>query len=187
MKIAFIPMLFTSLSSFVHGQGIYSETKSNGVVIQNSFPRGGPYTGPVEKYASVSNLIFYSRVINNREQSIEVTVNFMADPIAIPNLPDTFMKLFLPSGTMTLEKRSLFNYGVKDLESFDNATSFQRKLNSGEDCLFNLVAVFYKTKADERNERGGNRAEFVLKGQDLFYRMPPQVELLHCGRITFDP
>ena len=55
-----------------------------------------------------------------------------------------------------------------------------------EDYLFNVVAIFYQTRASARNqERGGNRAELVLKGQDLFYRMSPQIDSLHCGHITF--
>ena len=176
--------------SFVKGQGIdtkwYSETESNGVIIQNSFNRGGPYTGPTKRYFNYSHLVYFTRVINVTENPLELTVSFSADSIAIPNSPDTFVKLFLPPDTMTLDKRNLFNYGVKELESIDQSTTFQRKLNPKEDCLFNVVAIFYQTKAGEWNERGGNRAELVLKGQDLFYRMPPQIDPLLCGHIIFN-
>ena len=85
------------------------------------------------------------------------------------------------------DKQSLFSYGITELESFDKSTSFQRKLNPKEDCLFNVVAIFYQTREDAwSQERGGNRAELVLKGQDLFYRMSPQVDSQPCGQIIFN-
>ena len=187
MKFNITVLFFFSICSFVKGQLIYSETASNGVIIQNSYPKGGPYKGPIKKYFNVSNLIFYTRVINETGNPLELTVHFSADSIAIPNSPNTFVRLFLSPDTMTLDKRNLSNYGVTtELESFDQSTRFQRKLNPNEDCLFNVVAIFYQTKAGEWNERGGNRAELVLKGQDFFYRMPPQIDSLHCGHIIFN-
>lgn len=191
MRFTITVLFFLLICSFVKGQKIgtkwYSETASNGVIIQNSFNKGGPYTRPVRKYFNVSNLIFFTRVINETGNPLELTINFSADSIAIPNSPDTFVKLFLPPDTMTLDKRNLFSYGVTALESFDQSTRFQRKLNPNEDCLFNVVAIFYQTKAGAWNqERGGNRGELVLRGQDLFYRMPPQIDFLHCGQIIFN-
>lgn len=88
---------------------------------------------------------------------------------------------------MTLDKQNLFSYGVTELESFDKSTRFQRTINPKGDCLFYVVAIFYQTKADARDQqRGGNRAELVLKGQDLFYRLPPQIDSLLCGHIIFN-
>ncbi|MBT8191658.1 MAG: hypothetical protein KJO29_14600, partial [Bacteroidia bacterium] len=69
----------------------------------------------------------------------------------------------------------------------DQSTMFQRTINPKEDCLFYVVAIFYQTRADAFNqERGGNRAELVLDGQDLFYSMLPQIVALPCGQIIFD-
>ncbi|AXT20161.1 hypothetical protein D7030_03335 [Flavobacteriaceae bacterium AU392] len=176
---------------FVKGQTIdtkwYSEIVSNGVVIQNSFPKGGPYTGFTKKHYNYSYLVFFTRVINETGNPFELNVNFSADSIAIPNSPNTFVKLFLPPDTMTLDKQNLFSYGVTELESFDKSTRFQRIINPKEDCLFYVVAIFYQTRADARNQhRGGNRAELVLKGQELFYRMSPQIDFLSCGYINFN-
>jgi hypothetical protein len=85
---------------------------------------------------------------------------------------------------MTLDKQFLFDYGVTDLESLDKPTRFQKTFGPSEECLFYVVAIFYQTRATAKNQqRGGNRAELVLKGQDLFYRMPPQIDLLPCGQI----
>ena len=191
MRFTIFVLFFLWICSFVKAQKIdtkwYSETVSNGITIQNSFPKGGPYTGPTKKYFNYSYLVFFTRVVNGTENPLELTVNFSADSIPIPNSPDTFVKLFLPPDTMTFEKQSSFSYGITELKSFDKPTRFQRKLNPKEDCLFYVVAIFYQTRAGAWiQERGGNRAELVLKGQDLFYRMPPQVDSQPCGHIMFN-
>ena len=89
---------------------------------------------------------------------------------------------------MTLDKQPLFSYGITELESFDHPTRFQRKLHPKEDCLFYVVGIFYQTKPDSwSQDRGGNRAELVLRGHDLYYSMPPQIESMPCGQIVFTP
>lgn len=176
------------MGSFALGQGDetkwYSETEVNGILIQNSLPKGGPYTGPTKKYFNYSYLVFFTRITNQTEQALELDIHFAADSIAIPNSPDTFMKLFLPSDTMSRDKQQLFSYGITELESLDDATSFQKKLKPKEECYFRVVAIFYQNKAGLWSQkRGGNRAELVLKGTNLFYRMPPQIDSLACGEI----
>ncbi|NNM19249.1 MAG: hypothetical protein HKP24_11860 [Croceitalea sp.] len=176
---------------FVKGQGIntkwYSESVSNGIRIQNSFPKGGPYTAPTENNFNHSYLVFYTRIVNETVHSVELSVNFSADSIPIPNAPNTFVKLFLPSKTMTHDKHSAFSYGITALASFNEPTRFQRTINSKEECLLYVVAFFYQTKANVQHQtRGGNRAEFVLKGQDLIYSMHPQIDSLLCGGIIFN-
>jgi hypothetical protein len=162
----------------------YSQINTNGIVIQNSFPRGGPYTGPTKTNFNYSHLVFFTRVVNETGSPIELIINFSADSIPIPGSADTFVKLFLPSDTMTADKQSVFDYGVKDLESFDKPTRFQKTIGPKEECLFYVEGIFYQTKASALNQdRGGNRAELVLKEQKLFYRMPPQIDLLPCGQI----
>lgn len=190
MRITISALLFLYLFSLANGQNPhldwYSESENNGVILQNSFNKGGPYTGPVKKYFNISNLVYFTRVHNASERSLELTIHFSTDSIPIPNAPDTFVKLYIPPDTMTLDKRSEFNFGVRDLQSFDHPTRFHRKLKPGEDCLFNVVAIFIQTKADAmKQDRGGNRGEFVLKGEDLYYRMLPQIDNLYCGRIVF--
>jgi hypothetical protein len=191
MRFIFFVTVVCSFCTLATGQGIsktnwYSETNTNGIIIQNSFPKGGPYKGPIKKNSNYSHLAFFTRVVNETETPLELTINFSADSIPIPHSPDTFVKLFLPSDTMTHDKQSLYGYGVRELESFDKKTMFQRSLKPKEECLFNVIAIFYQTIATPENRnRGGNRAEFVLKGQDLFYRMPPQIDSIPCGQIIF--
>lgn len=190
MKFTISAVLVLLIGFLAKGQNTdpkwYSETANNGLIIQNSYPKGGLYTGSTKSNFNHSYLVFFTRVINETEKALELTIDFSADSVAIPNSQDTYVKLFLPPDTMTLNKQNLPSYGITALESLDQSTSLQRKLNPKEDCLFYVVAVFYQTKAGAwSQERGGNRAELVLKGQDLFYRMPPQVDSLSCGHIIF--
>lgn len=164
----------------------YSESTSSSLIIQNSYPKGGPYPGTTTRNYNYSYLVFFTRVVNETENPLKLELNFSADSIPIPNSPDTYMKLFLPPDTMTLDKRDLFSYGITELASFDQATCFERKLNPKEDCLFYVVAIFYQTRASAwSQDRGGNRAELVRRGDALFYNMSPQVDSLACGHITF--
>ena len=190
MRITLFLFLVLSFCNLIDAQSIsselYSNSENDGLIIQNGYNRGGPYTGPVKTHFNVSNLVYYTRIINEKKIPVELSIHFTTHSFAIPNSPDTFVKVFLASDTMTLDKRDLFNYGVKDLESFDQPTEFKRKLYPGEDCLFNVVAIFYQTKESAwSQDRGGNRSEFVLKGQDLYFKMPPQIDSLHVGHVSF--
>lgn len=133
-------------------------------------------------------LVCFTRVINETGQPLELDLHFSADPIAIPNSSDTYVKVFLPADTMTLDKRNLFSYGITELESLHQSTRFKRKLAPKESVLFYVVALFYQDRADAwSQQRGGNRAELMLKGKNaLYYRMLPQIDALPCGEVIFD-
>lgn len=86
---------------------------------------------------------------------------------------------------MTLEKQSLFSYDVSELNSLSEETHLQKTIKPNEDGRFYVVVVFYQTNANAWNEeRGGNRAELILQGEDLFYNLSPQINSLPCGQIT---
>lgn len=189
-------MFFLSSCTLVMGQRIsktkwYSETASKGVIIQNSFGKGGPYTGGSRgKNAHYSFLIFFTRIINETATPLELTINLPADSFPTSEGGNVYLKLFLPPDTMTLDKESLSNYGVTGLESFldfNKPTMFQRTINPKEECLFYIGTVFYQARGTvwKDQSRGGNRAELVIKGQDLFYSMIPQIGSLPCGHIIF--
>jgi hypothetical protein len=191
MRLAIMTICFLLSCPVTQGQNAdtkwYSQNEYNGILIQNSYPKGGPYPGPTDVHFNYSYLVFYSRVSNETQHPIEVSVSFSADSIAIPNSPDTFVKVFLPTDKMTYDKQYLFSYGITQLESFYKPTNFQRTIGPGEDCLFYTVAVFYQTKKTAFNsERGGNRAEFVYNGEGLVFNMLPQINSLSCGYIDFD-
>jgi hypothetical protein len=178
----------------------YSESASNGVIIQNSFPKGGRYTDAAGKIFGYR--IFFTRVINEIGIPLELTIHFPADSFTNLPPPDSYFKLFLPPGTMTLDKEVLYDYGATGLESFLNAglnkpTMFQRTINPQEEYLFYIGALFYQANG-ERNARaprlraqqgGAVRAELVLKEQNLFYSISIVGQfdsgLIPCGSIIF--
>jgi hypothetical protein len=160
---------------------INSETESQGVIIQNSLPKGDGYADSNGKIYGVA--IFFTRIINKTANPLKLKIHFPADSIAIVSSPETFLKLFLLPDTMTLDKVSLYGYGVTDLRSFldtglNEPTMLQRTISPKEECLF-YVGVHYL--------RGGGvtRTGLVSKEQDLFYRIAidHHSTLIPCGHI----
>jgi hypothetical protein len=142
----------------------YSDSKGKGIIIQNSLPRGNRYIDPAGKISTYG--IFWTRVINETTTPFELTINFLADSFAVPAAPDFYLKFFLPPDTMTDDKESLYDFGATSLKSFldtglNKPTRFQRTINPKEECIFYTGVL----------GGAGCRAAFVLKGQDLFYRI----------------
>ena len=189
MRYIFFVIVFYSFCTLAMGQGIsktewYSETNTNGIVIQNSFPNGGPYSSSTGKNTHYSFLIFFTRVINETDRPLQLTINFPADSFATGEAGNVYMKVFLPPDTMTFDI-DRYNAGLESYLDFKKPTMFQKTINPKEECLFHIGTVFYQAKGTAWGDqsRGGNRAELVLKGQDLFYRMLPQIDSLPCGHI----
>jgi hypothetical protein len=158
---------------------LYSESSNKDLIIQNSFPKGGGYMDVNGQNFGYS--IFWTRIINETDAPIELTISFNSFTI-FPS-PDSFLKLFLPQDTMTFAKTVSYDYGV-DLESFlDNnfhsPTMLKKTISPNEEYFFNIGAL-------SNQGNGVARAELVLKGEDLFYRiLGPQLEpaLIPCGSI----
>ena len=160
----------------------YADSTGIVVIIQNSLPKGGGYTDATGK--DFGSRIFWTRIINETSTSLELTINFPADSFAMPPSPDSYLKVFLPTDTMTLDKETLYSYGT-GLKSFlDNGinkpTMLQRTINPKEACLFYIGVLFLGER------QGVARAELVLKEQDLFYRINLLGSaLIPCGQIVF--
>lgn len=178
----------------------YSESASNGVIIQNSLPKGGRYTDAAGKIFGYR--IFFTRVINETGTHLELSIHFPADSFTNLPPPDSYFKLFLPPDTMTLDKEILYDYGATGLASFLNTglnkpTMLERTINPGEECLFYIGTLFYQATGDRsaraprlRTQQGGAvRAELVLKEQNLFYSISIVGQFdsgpIPCGRIIF--
>jgi hypothetical protein len=180
---------------------IDSETASQGVIIQNSFPKGDGYTDSSGKIFGIA--IFWTRIINETGNPLELTLNFSADSLAIPSSPDSYLKLFLPPDTMTLDKASLYGYGLTDLRSFldtglNKPTMLQRTINPKEEYLFYVGVLRYEvfnqgpggptTRQAGHHQKGGGatRTGLVFKEQGLFYRINLlDPALIPCGQIVF--
>ncbi len=161
--------------------------KGKGIIIQNSYPKGDRYVDPTGK--GFGSAIFWTRIINETAATIELVIGFPADSFPVPSSPDAYLKLFIPSDTMTVDKESLYNYGATGLKSFLDAglrspTMLQKTINPGEECLFYIGALSYQAG-------GMVRTGLVLKEHDLFYRISivPHFEsaLFPCGQITVKP
>jgi hypothetical protein len=165
----------------------YTRSNAKGVIIQNSLPKGGGYTAPTGK--NFGYRIFWTRVINETATPLELTINFPADSVAIFSSPDSYLKVFLPPGTMTLDKEGLYDYGVTGLKSFldtalNKPTTLQRTINPKEACVFYIGMLSYQPG------NGTPRAGLVLKEQELFYRISGYDAQLDsasipCGHIVF--
>ncbi|MEM9299161.1 MAG: hypothetical protein AAGA64_12335 [Bacteroidota bacterium] len=165
----------------------YSESTSNGISIQNSPPKGGRYPKDVDDLYNCSYLVFFTRITNEGESPINLSLELSASNFFIPQSPNTFVALSLPSDKMTLEKVNEFTYGLSNFDPLAKSSEHLETLKPYEDFLFYVVAFFYQTEDGEwSEERGGNRAQLTLKGQELFYDMPPQINSLPIGEIILN-
>lgn len=171
-----------------------SETVTQGVIIQNSLPKGAPQTDSRGKTFGVA--IFWTRVINESDSALELTINFPVDSLEILSSTDSYLKVFLLSDTMTLDKVPLYNYGVTGLRSLldtglNKPTMLQRSIHPKEECLFYVAAVRFQVPGTHRAKvhqgSGVIRTGFVLKEQDLFYKISIDLdsEVIPCGHLVF--
>lgn len=161
----------------------YSETASQGIIIQSGFPRGGGYTDATGKIFECRT--FWNRVVNESATPIELTINFPADSVTIVPSPDFYLKLFFPPDTLTLgnEGFGLSDFVATGFESLlgpDKPPSLQITINPKEEYLFYIGAAY--------QPGGAVRAGLVLKEQDLFFRIGiiPHFEaaIFPCGQIV---
>jgi hypothetical protein len=175
----------------------YADSKGGNLIIQNSFPKGGTkYTAPdgeVYYYA-----VFFTRIINETDNPLELKINFRADSYELPSLPEKYFKILLPPNKMTLDKEPLFNYGLTELESFlDNNRNKSSSLNSTidpKDSTYFYVLRLNISPKSGLQSNGSIRAEFSLRNQNLYYKVKndgsktnsesSDIEI-NCGSINF--
>ena len=172
--------IFTSPGSneTYHTKYEYTDSIGKSLIIQNSFPKGGmKYTDPNgEVYNYV---VFWTRIINETDNSLELKINFPVDSYEVPSLPGKYFKILVPPDTMTLDKESLFNHGLTDLEYFldksiHKPSSLNRIINPKESSGFYVVMLCLIEGA-----HGTMRTGLSLKGQNLFYR----IKLLESNKM----
>jgi hypothetical protein len=181
-------------TGFVHTKYEYTDSIGKSLIIQNSFPRGGPYTDANgEEYFKV---IFWTRLINETDNPLELKIDFSVDSFEAPWLPGKYYKVLVPPDTMTIDKEALYDYGLTGLKSFlDNnihkPSSLKRIIYPKESSGFYIVLISRRTN---KGAQGALRTGLSLKGQDLFYKVslvqgtPPlslvsEKEIL-CGSIN---
>ena len=188
----------TSVKNVQNDKDIYTKYEyidSNGksIIIQNSYPRGGmKYTDPNGKVCGYA--VFWTRIINETDKPLELKIDLPINSYEISNFPGKFFKVLVPADTMTLDKTTLFLYGLTDIESFlDNnihkPSSFKRTINPKESSGFYFLMLVLTEEAT-----GMTRTGLSLKGQDLIYKISRysitkpitliDEKEIHCGSIN---
>jgi hypothetical protein len=173
----------------IHTKYEYTDSNGKRLIIQNSLPKGETYTDPKGK--EYFKVIFWTRIINETNNPLDLKINFPVDSYEVPSLPGKYFKILVPPDTMTLDKESLFNYGLTDLESFldksiHKPSSLNRTINPKESSGFYVVMLFNNGIA------GPFRTGLSLKEQNLFYRIKigsksnakSNDKEIHCGSIN---
>ncbi len=146
----------------------YADSIGKRLIILNSVRKGGPYTDP--NGMSYGKVIFWTRLINETDNPLELKIDLPADSIEVPGLPGKYYKLLVPPDTMTIDKEPLYDYGLTGVKSFlDNnihkPSSLKRTINPKESSGFYVVILF------EHWMGAPFRTELSIKGQNLFYRI----------------
>lgn len=175
---------------YIYTDTTYASSTGKGITIQNSVPKGGniepetPYTDSTgKKYFFAA---FWTRIINQTNTALEFKVNFPGDSFPLSPPSDSYLKLFIPTDTMTIDKLRLYSYGLTGMKSFvdtnfNNATTLQKTIKPNEEYMFYIVTISYQAG-------GPARSAIVLKEKELFYRisMGPYGPLeIPCGKIAF--
>ena len=164
---------------YIHTKYEYTESNGARLIIENSFPKSGAnYTDPNgNKYIYA---VFWTRIINETANPLELTIDFPLDSFEIPSSSGNYMKLLLPSYTMTIDKESLYDYGLS-IKSFldDNrhkSSSLKRTINPKD------FSAFYVVTLSNRGVDGILRTGLSLKEQNLFYRINGKE--IPCGKVN---
>jgi hypothetical protein len=171
----------------------YADSMGKRLIIHNSFPKsGGSYTDPKgKKYVYA---VFWTRITNETINPIELTIDFPLDSFEITSSSDNYMKLLLPSDTMTIDKEPLYDYGLP-IKSFldtgiNKSYSLKRTINPKESTAFYVVML------SNKGVDGTLRTGLSLKGQNLFYKISAYKSIsghplmdekeINCGSINLN-
>jgi hypothetical protein len=147
----------------------YADSSGKRLIIQNSFPRGGmKYTDP--KGEVYNYVVFFTRIINETDNPLELKIDFPVDTYEVPSLPGKYYKVLVTPDTMTLDKEGLFCYGLGITSFLDNhihgSSPLNRTIHPKESSGFYVVILGLVEGA-----HGTMRTGLSLKGQNLFYRI----------------
>jgi hypothetical protein len=179
-----------STSRWIYTKYGYTDSIGNSLTVQNSFPRGGGYITPSGKKFPYA--VFYSQITNETNDPIELKIDFPLDSFEFPLSSGGYMKLFIPSDTMTSGKVSLTDYGLPIKSFLDTATNksywLERTINPKESTSF------YVATLSSKGVDGTLRTGFSLKGQNLIYKISAYKSIpgnllidekeINCGSIN---
>lgn len=162
----------TGSNGTYHTKYEYTDSSGKQVIIENSYPKGGSRYTNLDG-DSCTYAVFFTRIINKTDNPLELKINFPANLYEHLSMPGQYFRILLPPDTMTLDKAPLFNYGLKDLKSFFDAshhkpTSLGKTINSNESSCFYVVMLKLRPKSSTLS-KGAIRPGFTLKEQNLYY------------------
>ncbi|MEM9337244.1 MAG: hypothetical protein AAGA66_00830 [Bacteroidota bacterium] len=186
------PLQKSDLRKHIYSDTTYSSFLGKGITIQNSLPKGGSIEPDGKQYVDATGkrhafAAFWTRIVNETNAPLTVSINFPADSFAIFAPPHSYLKLFLPTDNWAYENLSLYNYGLTGLKAFldahfNKATTLKKTINPNEEHIFYVAALSYQAI-------GTPRAAFIIKDQDLYYKMsisPNGSGVIPVGKITFN-
>ncbi|WP_235297245.1 hypothetical protein [Portibacter marinus] len=181
----------SELGRFLYTDSVYTFAEGQKLMIQNSLPKGGVIAPDGSQYddskgRSFAFAVFWTRVVNEGHQILEIDMSFPSDSFAIFRDNDSFLKLFLPEDSLHVEFLSEFNYGLRDLKTyldsnFNKSTKMFKRLYPGEEHMFYIATLAYRAS-------GTPRAALFLKGNSIYYKMSlSELEngIVPCGQISF--
>jgi len=146
----------------------YIDSKGKNLIIKNSFPKGGM------KYKDAKGnqyvyAVFWTQITNETSNPLELNLDFLSDAYEYPASSGNYIRLLLPSDTLTTDKIPLFNYGLEVKSFLDNAidksSSLKRTINPNESTAFYVVTLSTK------GVNGTLRTGLSIKGQNLYYKI----------------
>ena len=158
---------------------VYVDSNGQKLIIENSYPRGGQkYTTPMgEEYVYA---VFWTRIINNTSESVELTMEFIEESYQLPSSPSRIFKLLIPSDTLTIEKKNLTNYGLdlkKHLDSYlHTRNKFRRAIRPNDSSGFYVVTLF------NQGVNGTLRSGLKISEGKLLYQVNDKT--IDCGEIN---
>lgn len=177
----------------IYEEHLYPDASGKNIIFLNSFPKGGGQIEPgglIGYYdwqgTHYGHVVFWTRFTNERSTPLELNINFPADAMTLPDLQQPSFRLFLPPDTLTLNQLPLYNYGLTGITDHIDST-FHQSAQLQKTILPNESYMFYVSML-VRDTEGSIRNGFILKEQDLFYKVKFTrfgSTLLPCGSINF--
>lgn len=177
----------------IYTQNEYRDADGKIIIIQNGYPRGGrKYSDP--KGNASSYAVFWTRIINETDNSLELNIDFPLKSYEILNFPGKYFKVLVSPDTMSPDNTKELN--LTALESFfdanyDQSSSVKRTIHPNKSSGFYIAMLILTEEAT-----GMTRAELKLKGQDLIYTISrysitkpatiiDEIEIM-CGRVNLE-
>jgi hypothetical protein len=154
----------------------YTDSIGKRLIILNSFRKGAPYIDP--KGISYGKVIFWTLLINETDNPLELKIDFPVDTFEVPGLPGKYYKILVPPDTMTIDKEPLYDYGMTRFKLFlDNnihkPSSLKRTINPKESSGFYVVIIF------DHEVGAPFQTGLSINGQNLVYRISRASEARH--------